>query len=327
MDEWLEYIPDNNATSNTATENEWVEFIPGEGNNSFSPRSEQRNPQAHGRPDEEKFTVNALGEKVPDTMQQMQDFGRGVMKGFADAGESTTSLFGGYENPVSKEFLDASRYWADEQIRPEAGSVGEGIADEFTGAAVGGVAGRAADSLFGIGKRMIGQRAINRVKKSADNINEAHVNAGGDDIPIAFTNTKKLMPDGKVPDYSAAIDIPHKLTDQGKAIVKANTLDITEATMKQLPAVAMAENILGKIPIVSSIGRLIVDASVRGVSPFSGKAAIRVRNDFTDKLVAKGYSIDKARKIWAKMIESQSDISAKTGTATGALLGASVDDD
>ncbi len=101
-----------------------------------------RNPQAQGRPDDEHRIVNALGEIIPRPQQQLQDIGRGAMKGFADVGESVASLFGNYENPVSKDFLDASQYWADEQVRPESGAVGETASDTLVGGSVGKLFGK-----------------------------------------------------------------------------------------------------------------------------------------------------------------------------------------
>ncbi len=278
--DWEEAAPvASNKTMNNSID-DWVE-IPSQ--------VDPRDPQAQGRPSEEKFTTNALGERVPDTMQQVQDFGRGAMKGFADAGESITSLFGNVENPVSKEFLGASQYWADEQIRPSAGSVGEGIADELTGGAVGGPVGK----LLGLGRK-------------------AYHGAITKNVARDKTRTTKIS------DANKAFAKENKLP-VSKVVARGGSKTATPIP----PGFKMLTETIGKLSPTAS--KIVEKYSSKILAPVSRRAAVNYETSFVNDLVASGVSKERANNILKVMKKAPTENFTKTGTAIGTLLGASKD--
>ncbi len=277
-----------------------------------------RDTVATGKPEDEHRIVNALGEIIPRPQQQLQDIGRGAMKGFADVGESITSGFGNYRNPVSEEFLGASQYWADEQVRPESGSVGEVLADELVGGVAGGLVGKGVDSLWKGLKTLTGASGNKELRKIKEYVDRAIVN---DDSKItSYLPDKELVYKGTEPYYGANV-LLGSTPDKGsnaKRIVDGID-DIVEDSSKPI-VTSMAERLFGKKVPVLSTG---TDALL---SPVSGKAALRLRGDYVKGLMDKGYTNAQAMRMYDTIIKQQHNVGSKLGTATGALLGTTVDD-
>ncbi len=282
--------------------------------------------------DEPKFITNILGEKVPDTTQQLQDLGRGAMKGFADVGESVTSLFGNAENPVSKEFQTSADYWEGSTVRPKAAAVGEFAADELTGIATGASAGKIFDKLNDLRRTAIGKNAIKKIDEIYEDIVRA---IGTDKAEAALAVTKPIKEaasDGSwkpKPFYGSPIEVSAKnatvkvkdaLADSPavRAVMGANNVPSTG-----VPSVQVAERLFGKkIPIISDASD-IMGGLINKALPFTKSQAMSVRQEFIDTMTGKGYSSKEALKAFNDYVTAESKLGNRVGTATGALLGGS----
>ena len=297
---------------------EYAEAKSTEGSGDMPMELTNRDPQASGKPEDEHRIVNALGEIIPRPQQQLQDIGRGAMKGFADVGESITSGFGNYRNPVSEKFLTASQFWADEQVRPESGSIGEVLSDELVGGIAGGLVGKSVDSLWKGLKTLTGASGNRELRKIKEYVDRAIVN---DDSKItSYLPDKELVYKGTEPYYGANVllgSTPNKGSNAKR--ITDSIDDIVEDSSKPI-VTSMVERLFGrKVPVLSTG----TDALL---SPVSGKAALRLRGDYVKGLMDKGYTNAQAMRMYDTIIKQQHNVGSKLGTATGALLGTTVDD-